>query len=192
MSARSARPSATWRPAAATTKAVGAARRRPRTRPAGDAKSAPPPVEPRKRSAPLSIFKLSQYLFSLGSFAVSSACRWKPGIHGQKTMDSRQRPVRLGVARWRVECQPSCSTSNSHLQLIQTPPTCRLQNENSVRNSFSPSILPNPVTFQKRPSPPIGACPQGYVPKATPCAVPLHSAESHSRSPKRTFRPPNE
>ena len=30
------------------------------------------------------------------------------------------------------------------------------------------------------------------VPKATPCAVPLHSTESHSRSPKRTFRPPNE
>ena len=50
--ARSARPSAIWRPAAATTKADGAARRRPRTRPAGDAKPAPPPVETRKRSAP--------------------------------------------------------------------------------------------------------------------------------------------
>ena len=33
--------SATWRPTAATTKAVGAARRRSRTRPAGDTKSAP-------------------------------------------------------------------------------------------------------------------------------------------------------
>ena len=45
-------------------------------------------------------------------FAVASSCRGKTGIHGQKTMDSRQRPARVGVARRRVECHPPCSTSN--------------------------------------------------------------------------------
>ena len=42
--------------------------------------------------------------FPKALFAVSSACRGKPGIHRQKTMDSRQRPARVGVARWRVGC----------------------------------------------------------------------------------------
>ena len=55
--ARSARH--TGRPVAATTKADGAARRRPRTRPAGDTKPTPPPVKSRKRSAPPSTSKLS-------------------------------------------------------------------------------------------------------------------------------------
>ena len=51
---------------------------------------------PQKRTHPAGVFPCH--------FAVSSVCRGKPGIHGQKTMDSRQRSARVGVARWRVEC----------------------------------------------------------------------------------------
>ena len=156
--ARSAKPSAPKRPAAATTKADGAARRRPRTRPAGDAKSVPasrratkalrptldlqdalPPIYPR-------LFLPCQALAE-GNQGFTDKRQW--------TADKGLFELECQGEEWNVSLHapPPTPTSNSSKHLLPIAYKMRILCGILFRLPFSQNPCESMKSVAKRPSP---------------------------------------